>query len=161
MDSDGRCLPRSHTAWSCYAFTLSLLSTQPEAAAGHAATQERIPDFIHSSQISTWQRKRGVMQIGPINHLGWLSHVLQAAKALININCWRFPASLEKFSRLTRIQYIFWSLKAEEWIGPQGTELQPSAHKPPSWCAGRERKVNSLEGWKKQPRELHGGIRRQ
>lgn len=41
-------------ALSCSAFILSLLSTQPEAVAGHAAAQKRIPHFIHSSQISTW-----------------------------------------------------------------------------------------------------------
>ena len=135
-------------AWS---FILSLLSAQPEAVVGHAATQKTIPDFINSSQISTWLRKHRAMQIRPISHLDWLSHFIQAAKTLININCWRFLALLEKFSRLlveqklTRTQCIWWSPKAEEWRGPQGTEPQPSVHKPPrdSWCAGRERKVKS------------------
>lgn len=138
-------------AWSYYAFILSLLSMQPEAVASHAVAQKRIPDFIHSSQISTWLRKHGTMQIRPINHLDWLLRFTQAAKALININCWRFLTLLEKFSRLlveqklTRTQNTCWSPKAEEWGGPHGTELQPSVHKPPrdSWCAGRERKVNS------------------
>ena len=91
---------------------------------------------------------------------------MQAAKTLININCRRFLILLEKFSRflveqeLSRTQCIHWSPRAEEWGGPQGTEPQPSVHKPPrdSWCAGRERKANSQKGWKKQPRELHGGI---
>lgn len=129
-------------AWSCCAFISSLLSTQPEAVASCTAAQKRIPDFIHSSQISTWLRKHGAMQIGPINHLDWPSHFLQAAKAVINIDCWRFPTLLEKLSRLlveqklTRTQCRCWSPKAEEWRGPQGTEPQPSMQKPPrdSWC---------------------------
>lgn len=122
--------------------------------------------FHSLSQISAWLRKHGAIQIEPINHLDWLLHFLQAAKALININCWRFLTLLEKFSRLlveqklTRTQGMCWSPKAEEWRGPQGTEPQPSVHKPPrdSWCAGRERNVNSQKGKEKQPRESCGGI---
>lgn len=51
--------------------------------------------FIHSSQTPTWPRKHGAKQI----RLGWLSHFLQAAKALINNNCRSFLTLLEKFSR--------------------------------------------------------------
>lgn len=109
---------------------------------GCAAVRKRLPHFIHSSQISTWLRKHRAIQIGFINHLGWLLHFLQAAKSLININCWRFLTLLEKFpsslveQKLTRTQCTSWSPKAEKWRGPQGTEQQPSVHKPPrdSWC---------------------------
>lgn len=76
---------------------------------------ERITDFIHSSQISTWPRKHRAKQITVINHLDWLSHFLQAAKALININCRGFLTLLERFSRflveqkLTGTQSRCWS----------------------------------------------------
>lgn len=130
--------------------------TQPEAAVGRAAVRRRLPDFIHSSQISTWLRKHRAIQIGSINHLGWLLHFLQAAKASININCWRFLTLLEKFSsllveqKLTRMQCTFWSPKAEKWRGLQGTELQPNVHKPPrdSWCAETEGNRSSYKGRK-------------
>lgn len=78
---------------------LPLFCLWPEAVTHHAAARKRIPDFIHSSHISTWPGKHGAKQIRPISRLGWLPHFLQAAKVLININCRSFLTLLEKVPR--------------------------------------------------------------
>lgn len=91
--------------------------------------------------------------------LGLAFTFLTGSKSLNNINCRSFLTLLEKFSRflveqkLTGTQCRCWSPKAEEWRGPQGSEPQPSVHKPPgySWCAGRRRKGITKKAGKSSP----------